>query len=79
MVRVGAVQLELGLERYTVGQADVEALVNRVTRRIDVVIKEFEFKVVARVLDGEILGKNFIESLVFSFFSRCIQLQEITE
>ena len=79
VVRVGAIEFEFGLERDTVGQADVQTLVDRVAWRVDVIVKEFELKVVASILDGEILGKNLIESLVFSFFSRSIQLQEIAE
>jgi hypothetical protein len=79
VVRVGAIELELGLQGNAVGQADIKTLIDGVARRVDIIVKEFKLKVVARILDGEILGKNFIESLVFSFLSRCIQLQEITE
>jgi len=79
MVGVGAVELELGLERHTVSQADVQTLVDGVARGVNIIVKEFELKVVAGILDGEILGKHFVESLVFTFLGGCVQLQEVTE
>ncbi len=69
VIGVGAVELELGLEWHTVGEATVEAFIDSVARRVDEIVKKFKDKVIPRVRDGEILGKNFIESLVFSFLS----------
>ena len=72
MVGVGAIELEFGLQRHTICETTIEALVDSVARWVDVVVKEFQHKVVSGVRDWEILRKHLIESLVFSLLSWCI-------
>jgi hypothetical protein len=79
MIRVSAVELELGLEWHTIGQPMDETLLNAVTWRINIVIQEFQHEIVAGVSDGEILCKDLIETIVLSQLGRCVQLKEILE
>ena len=57
---VGAVQLELRLERHTVGETAFEALFNGVARRIHEIIEELEHEIVAGVRDREHLLEYFV-------------------
>ena len=63
-----AAQLHLGLQWHTICKATLNALLYAVTRRIDVIIQEFKFKIISRISDGEILFKDleqpFIEAVV---------------
>ena len=79
MVRIGAIQLQLGLEGHTVGLAALQTLLDGVAGRIDVIVQEFENEVVARVGNGEILCEHFVETLVVSLFRRGVKLQEVLE
>ena len=40
MIRVGAIELQLRLQRNTVRQAALEALLDAVTGRVDIIVKE---------------------------------------
>ena len=64
---------------YAIGHSTLETLIYRVTRRVDVIVEKFKHKVVAGVRDREILGENFIETLVISFFRRGVKLEEVLE
>ena len=79
VVRVGAIELELGLEGHTVGESALQTFVNSVAGRIDVVVEKFEYKVIARVGYGEVLGKNLVKALVVTLLGRCVELKEILE
>ena len=46
-------------------------------RRVDVIVKELKYKVVASVGDGEVFGKHFEKALVFSLFRRSVELEEV--
>ena len=70
MIGVCTVQLQLGFQRHTVGQTALETLFDRVTRRIDIIIEEFENEVVASVGYREVFCKNFEKAFVVSFFGR---------
>ena len=74
MVRVGTIQLHLRLEGYAVSQPALQALVNSITRRVDVVIQELKNEIVSRVGDREILGEYLIQTVILAFFGRCVQL-----
>lgn len=79
MVGIRAGEAELRLERHVVGQAPVEALLDRVFRGIDEIVDELQLVVVPRVLDGE----NFLEYLEKAFvlpvLGSGLELEEILE
>ena len=79
VVRVGAVELQLGLQRHAVGEATLQALRDAVLRRVDVIVQELEDEIVARVSDGEVLGKHLVETLLLTFLRRYVELKEIPE
>ena len=70
VVRVGAVELQLSLQRHSVGQTTLQTLFDTVTRRVDVIVEELENEIVARVRDGEVLGENFVQAVVLAQFGR---------
>ena len=55
MVGVGAIQLQLSLQRNAIRQATLQALVDGVARRVDVIIEELKNEIVASVGDREVL------------------------
>ena len=77
VVRVGTIEFEFRLEGHAVGKPAFKTLVNGVTRGINVVIEEFKHKVVASIRYREVFCKNFEETLVFSFFRRSVELEEV--
>ena len=79
VVRVGARQLQLRLQGHAVGQTPFQTFVDGVTRRINVIVEEFQHKIVARVRDGEILCEYLIQSLILALFRRSVQLQEVAK
>ena len=79
VVGVGAVELQLGLQRHAVGQSALQTLVNGVTGRIDVVVEKLQHEIVACIRNREVLGEHLVESVILALFNRRIQLQEITE
>ena len=60
MVRVCTRQLQLSLQRDAVGQATAQALLDSVLGGIDIVIEEFENKVITRICDREVLIEDSI-------------------
>jgi hypothetical protein len=48
-------------------------------RRVNVIVQELKDEVVARVGDGEILRKHFIEAFVFAILRGSIELEEVSE
>jgi hypothetical protein len=79
VIGISTIQLEFSLEGHTVGQATVKTFVNRIAGRVDEIVKEFQNKAVPGIRNREILGKDFIEPLVFSLLSWSIYLQKISE
>jgi hypothetical protein len=74
VIGIGTVKFEFGFEGDTIGKAAFQALRDRVSRRIDIVVEELEDEVVTSIGDREILGKNLIEAFVISFFRRSVEL-----
>ena len=74
VVGVSAVQFHLGLQGYAVSQAALQALVDRVTGRVDEVIQELKNEVITRVGDREVLGEHLIQTVILAFLRRSIQL-----
>ena len=79
MVGVGTIELKLGFEGDTVGESAFETLLDCITRRIDIVIQELKYIVVAGIHDGEVFRKHLVKALIISFFGRSVKLQEILE
>ena len=76
---VGAVQLQLGLQRDAVGQAALDALFDAVAGRVNEVIQELEHELVARVGDREVLIEHLEEALGFTVLRLGLQLEELAE
>ena len=79
MVGVFARKHKLGFQGHTVGETAAETLLDGVARRVDVIIEKFELEVIAGVSNREVLGKDFEESLIISFFRRGVELEEVAE
>jgi hypothetical protein len=79
MVRISTVEFQLGLERHIVGQTAEQALLDRIAGRINVVVEKRQHVVVACVGNGEILGENFVKTLLLAILWRRIELQEVVE
>ena len=76
---IGAVQLQLGLQRHAVRQATLQTFLNAVAGRVDEVIKEFENELITSVRDGEILTEHFEQSLRGAILRIRFQLEEFLE
>ena len=72
MIGVGTIKLKLSFQGNTISQSTLQAFIDRIVRRVDIVIKELEHEVVTSICDREILGKHFVQAIVLSFFRRGI-------
>jgi hypothetical protein len=72
MIGVGAIQLQLSLQGYAIGKTTLQALVNGVTGRVDIVIQELKDEVITRVGDREVLGEHLIQTVVLAFLRRSV-------
>ena len=79
VVGVGTIKFEFGLQGHTIGQSALKTFLDTIARRVDIVIQEFQHKVVASISDREVLSKNFVQAIVFTQFRRSVKLQEILE
>jgi hypothetical protein len=73
------VELEFCLQWDTICQTALQALLDRVTWRVDIVVDELQNEIVSGVCDGEILLKHFVKALVLTILGRSVHLKEITE
>ena len=74
---IGTIELQLGLEWHTVGETTLQALLDSVARRIDVVIEKLEYVIVSCVSDWEVLLEYTIETFVLAVLCGGIHLEEI--
>ena len=79
VVGVGAIEFEFRFQGHTICQTALQALLDRVTRAVDIVVKKFKNKVVASILNGEVLGEHFVESFLTALFGRGVHLEEVVE
>ena len=79
MIRISTIQFQLSLQRYAIGQTTLKTLVNRVTRRVDIVIQELKNEVITRIGDREVLSEHLIQAVILAFLRRSVQLQEVFE
>ena len=68
VIRVRTVQFKFRLQRHTIGKPSLQTLINRVAGSINVVVEELEYKVVARVSNGEVLSKHLVKTIVLTKF-----------
>ena len=66
-------------ERYTIRQSTLQALFDAVTRGVDIVVQKLKCVAIARVRDGEVLGKHLVESVILTQIVRRVELQELAE
>ena len=76
---VSTIELKLRLQRHTIGQTALQTLLDRVTGRIDIVVDELKYEIIAGIGDGEILLEHFVEALGLSILGRSVHLEEIAE
>ena len=79
VVRVGTIELKLCFEGHAVGQAMLKTLVDSVARRIDIIVEKFQHEIVARVGNGEVLGKYLIKPFVVALLGGSVELHEVLE
>ena len=76
---VRAVKLELRLQRDAVRKAALEALLDRITRRVDIVVDELQNEIVPGIRNGEILLKHLVQPLALAVFGRGVHLEKVPE
>ncbi len=79
MLVVRAIEFQLGFQRNTIRKSALEALLDRITRRVDVVVDELQNEVVPGVRDGEVLLKHLVEAFVLAVLGRGVHLEKIPE
>jgi hypothetical protein len=72
VLNVCAVKFQLRLEGYTIRQTTLQALLNRVTRLVDVIVDELQNEVVSGVHNREILVEHTEETLVLTILGRSV-------
>ena len=79
VIGVGAEEFQLGAQGDTVSQTTFQAFVDTIARSFDIIVEEFENEVVARISDGEILGKDLEKTIVLTQLIRSVQLEKFPE
>ena len=79
MFRIGTVQLKPCFKRHTVGQTPLDAFLDRVARRIDEIIEEFQHELVAGISDRKVFHEGVVQPFVAPFVGFGFQLEEILE
>ena len=76
---VSTVELQFSLQWDTICQTALQALLDRVTWWVDIVVDKLQNEIVSGVGDGEILLEHFVEALVLTILGRSVHLEEVTE
>ncbi len=79
VVLVRTVEFHLGLHRHTVRQTALQTLLHTVAWRVDEVVKELEYEVVASVGNREVLCEHLIQTILLTLLRWSIELKEIAE
>ena len=74
MVRIRAVELQFGFQGHGIGKAALETFFHTVARRVNVIVQEFEDKVVARVGYREVLGEHLVQAVILAQFGWGVKL-----
>ena len=77
--RVRTVQLQFGLQRHAIGQTALQTLVDRVSRRVDIVVDELQHEVIPRIIDREVLHEDFVQALIESILRGSLKLEKVFE
>ncbi len=76
---VRTIKFQLGLQRDAVCQPAFQTLLDRVTRRVDIIIDELQNEIVPGVRDGKILLEHLVQPLVLTILGRSVHLEKIPE
>ena len=76
---VRAVELQLGFQRNAVRQTALQALLDRVTGRVDIVVDKLQNEIVPGIRDGEIFLEDLVKALVLTVFGRGVHLEKVPE
>ena len=79
MLRIGTIELEFRLEGYAVSQTALQALVNRIAGRVDIVIDEFQNEIVPSIRNREILSEHLVKAFILTVFGRSVQLEKVVK
>ena len=79
VVGISAIQFQLSLQGYAIGKSALQALVDSVAGRVDIVIQELKDEVITCIGDREVLSEHLIQTVVLAFLRRSVQLQEVFE
>ena len=79
MIGIVATQLQLCLQRHTVGEVTLQTLLDSIARGVNEIIEKLQIKVVASVVNREILREDFVQTIVLPQFWRSIELEEVLE
>ena len=77
MVGVVAAQLQLCLLGHAVGEVALQTLLNSITGRVNEVVEKLQIKVVASVVNREVLREDLVQTIVLPQFGRSIELEEV--
>jgi hypothetical protein len=79
MLCICTVELELRLERHTVGQTTLQTLLDRVAWLVDEVINKLQNEVVSGVCNWEILVEHLEQALILAILGCGVKLEKISE
>ena len=74
MIRISTIQFHLSLQRYTICKTTLQTLINRIARRVDIVIQELKNEIVTCIGNREVLREHLIQTVILAFLRRSIQL-----
>ena len=72
MVRICTVQFHLSLQRYAICKTTFKTFVNRVARRVNIVIQELKNEIIACIGNREVLREHLIQTVILAFLRRSV-------
>ena len=79
MIGVVATQFQFCLQGHTVGEVTLQTLLDGIARGVNEIIEKLQIKVVARVVNREILREDLVQTVILPQLRRSIQLEEVLE
>jgi len=76
---VGAVQFEFGLQGHAIGETAFDTLFDGIPGRVNEVIEELEYELVAGVRDREVLCEHLEKAFVLPVLGVGFELEELLE
>ena len=74
MIWVCTVKFHLSLQRYTIRKTSLQALINSIAWRVNIVIQELKNEIITSIGDREVLREHLIQTVILAFLRRSIQL-----